>query len=243
MAAGAVIERLGAPTRSTTLPEVLAEADADANSVSFVDPDVLRDAAQEEYWLYVDVPPGHDTQIVIRNGVVASVQAVTSRKDQDPAPRGADRAVPAQTEVPSAEHSALTAILDEIVTAVGALPPVSSDDISDHYNQVELAWGVEGILTGNTAKLRRILAGVLSRNLREGFEVVVKTPDEPFPCVRIDAIGLPTAATAGRPSWQPYIVVKPTPEVESPPDFYALYGHRSLYIGIDWRGEPIGSSE
>jgi hypothetical protein len=212
MTSETVVERLGAPTRSTTLQEVLSP---DPNVVTIVEPSILRDHALDEYWLYLNVPPGHKTEIVINRGVVTSVRTVRD-----------DRVIPARTPPPSAAPSVSTAILDEIATAAAALPPVTNDVIVKHYNLIELLWGVDGIFPGSMPRVRATLADVVSRSLREGFEISVTTLADPLPYVQVNVIGA---------TWCPCVVVKPTPKDGSGEDHFALYGHGALRIGDAWR--------
>jgi hypothetical protein len=61
-----VLDRLGPPTRSTTMGEVLAKFDTVAV--------VGTPPSDTEAWLYVDTPPGHETRVTITGGQLQSAE-------------------------------------------------------------------------------------------------------------------------------------------------------------------------
>jgi hypothetical protein len=60
-----VLDRLGPPTRSITMGEVLAKFDTVVGT---------QPPSDTEAWLYVDTPPGHETRVTIAGGRLESAE-------------------------------------------------------------------------------------------------------------------------------------------------------------------------
>lgn len=162
---------------------------------------------QQSFWLYLNQPPGYDTQITLQEDRVVNARQVPTH-DKPAASR------------PDLDEDVERPGVQNIVDAAQGLPVASDAEIDADFSAVVDTWGAVEVLKLTADDLRWTVIETLCGDVREGFilgKINVREGFEGRAGVFLQF------STLRYPGFQPYCIAKRQDGT------FALYGHRAMY--------------